>query len=96
MKELAKSNKDISLIYIGQSFEDRGMYGVKISSGENKKKPAILIDAGIHAREWIAPTTALYIISQLANSSSLYEHVDWYILPQINPDGYEYSHTTVS
>ena len=28
--------------------------------------------------------------------SDLLEEFDWYILPVMNPDGYEYSHTTVS
>ena len=72
------------------------MLGVKISSGGKRDKPAVLIDAGIHAREWIAPTTALYAISKLVNEKNLYEKIDWYILPLINPDGYEYSHTEVS
>lgn len=28
-------------------------------------KPSIFIDAGIHAREWIAPATALFIINEV-------------------------------
>lgn len=32
---------------------------------ESPNKPIIWIDAGIHAREWIAPATALYIISRV-------------------------------
>lgn len=98
LAEVSNNNEHISLINIGKSYQNREMLGVKISSGGDKKKPAVFIDAGIHAREWIAPTTALYVISQLANATNkhLYENVDWYILPQINPDGYEYSHTEVS
>ena len=85
---------------IGHSFEGRVMTVIKISSGGSGKRPAILIDAGIHAREWIAPTMALYIIQQLVENntanSNLTGGVDWFILPVVNPDGYEYSHTTVS
>ncbi|KAJ8311404.1 hypothetical protein KUTeg_010759 [Tegillarca granosa] len=36
-----------------------------IGKGINERrrlKPIIFIDAGIHAREWIAPATAIYII----------------------------------
>ena len=29
------------------------------------RRPAIWIDGGIHAREWIAPATAVYIISKV-------------------------------
>lgn len=71
---------------------------VKIGTG-GSDRPVILIDAGIHAREWIAPAVALYIIQELVeneNNRRLIENVDWYIIPVLNPDGYEYSHTTVS
>ncbi|XP_033227491.1 carboxypeptidase B-like [Belonocnema kinseyi] len=91
--DLSKTNENVTVFSIGKSYEGREMLGVKISSGGSNDKPAVLIDAGIHAREWIAPTTALYAISKLVNEKSLYEKIDWYILPQINPDGYEYSHT---
>jgi murein tripeptide amidase MpaA len=54
---------------------------------------------GIHAREWIAPTTAFYIINQLvktfkSNPSDPRTKVNYYIMPILNPDGYEYSRTT--
>jgi murein tripeptide amidase MpaA len=73
---------------------------IKISSGGEGHRPAVLVDGGIHAREWIAPAMALYIIHQLVEhndtNSDLTDGVDWLILPVLNPDGYEYSHTTVS
>lgn len=71
---------------------------VKISTGGNGSKPAIIIDGGLHAREWISPAFVLYIINQLVenpSNSPMIENVDWYILPVLNPDGYEYTHTSV-
>lgn len=68
--------------------------GIKISKG-GENKPALFIDAGIHAREWIAPTTALYAIQKLvenANNSHIFENIDIYVVPVLNPDGYEYTH----
>lgn len=70
-------------------------YRSKTASG----KPIILIDAGIHAREWCSISTALYCISQLTENSpqnkSLLKHFDFVIVPVINVDGYEYSRTMV-
>lgn len=37
----------------------------QIGYPSNTKKPILWIDAGIHAREWIAHSTALYIIWQV-------------------------------
>ncbi len=31
-----------------------------------------------------------------ANITALIDMYDWYILPVVNPDGYEYTHTHVS
>lgn len=78
---------------LGYSAENREIMGVKFSSGPGRK-PAVFIDAGIHAREWIAPTTALYTIKQLAENASnhyLFQNVDIYIVPLVNPDGYEFT-----
>jgi len=55
---------------------------------------------GIHAREWICPALATWILNQLLTSNDadirfIAENFDWYVFPSVNPDGYQYSHTTV-
>ncbi|KOC69482.1 Carboxypeptidase B [Habropoda laboriosa] len=94
---ITRTHGDIaSLITIGNSYEGRSMKVLKLSNG-GRNKPAIFIDAGIHAREWIAPVTALYIIDQIvANHKVLLTNVDWYILPVLNPDGYAFTHGSSS
>ncbi|XP_065359655.1 carboxypeptidase B1-like [Calliphora vicina] len=89
----------VKLITVGKSYEGRDLKAVLITNNteaETTDKPLILIDAGIHAREWIAPATALFAMQQLMENSSYYEReltmYDWLILPLVNPDGYEYSH----
>lgn len=73
----------------------------RVSTGSSQTatpKPVIFIDAGIHCREWIAPPVALYIIQQLVENSTnaaMYQNVDWYILPNLNPDGYEFTQKNV-
>ncbi|XP_043516113.1 carboxypeptidase B-like [Frieseomelitta varia] len=92
---LTQTYKNIaSLITIGNSYEKRSMKVLKLSTG-GANKPAIFIDAGIHAREWIAPATALYMVDlMLQNHRDLLTKVDWYVLPVLNPDGYEYTHSS--
>lgn len=55
----------------------------------------------MHAREWVTTQTALYAIHRLiedlkTEDRDLIEGIDWIIFPVVNPDGYEFSHTTVS
>lgn len=83
----------------GTTYEGRQIKGLKISSGSDKK--AIFIEAGIHAREWITMSTACYIINELLTSEDNETRIaardfDWYIFPVTNPDGYVWSHESVS
>ncbi|TKR92125.1 hypothetical protein L596_006839 [Steinernema carpocapsae] len=92
----------VTLMEIGRTHENRSLLVVKLS-GKHKigeKKVSMWMDAGIHAREWIAPATALNIIDRLVNMyqsdatvQKLMDGIDWYILPVMNPDGYEHTHT---
>ena len=56
-------------------------------------RPNIWIEAGIHAREWIAPAMSTYIIDQLLNNDKdgFLSKLNFHILPCANPDGYEFS-----
>ena len=49
------------------------------------------IDAGIHAREWIGPATATFMLKELLKAPledrSLLNEIDWYFVPVLNPDG---------
>jgi len=42
-------------------------FSVQIGQPSQTRKPAIWIDAGIHAREWIAPATAVYVINAVSH-----------------------------
>ncbi|KAE8751722.1 hypothetical protein FOCC_FOCC001570 [Frankliniella occidentalis] len=56
----------------------------------------IIFVCSTHAREWITPAAALYVCMQLVERFYSHPHLvldaDWYILPVLNPDGYEYAH----
>ncbi|XP_073953155.1 carboxypeptidase B-like [Choristoneura fumiferana] len=91
----AKMPQLISIQFVGHSYEKRKMNLVKISTNPSGRNPIIFIDAGIHAREWVAPAMAVYIIHRLIKDPKALKRelngVDWYILPVVNPDGYEFS-----
>ncbi|EAT46983.1 AAEL001844-PA [Aedes aegypti] len=58
--------------------------------------PAVLIDGGIHAREWAGHMSVVYLIHQLVERSAenmeLLNSTNWVIMPVANPDGYVYTH----
>lgn len=94
--------QQVNIVNLGKSYEGRSLRAIHIKANTNvttSGKPLILIDAGIHAREWISHATALYIIHQLVENSTFYQNelelYDWLIWPVVNPDGYEYSHEEV-
>merc|ERR1711976_778578 len=86
------------VINIGKTVEGRDMLVLKIGTKRYSDKPAIFLEAGIHAREWIAPSVATFIMRTLVenhrNNQDLTDFFDFYILPVANPDGYEYSFTS--
>lgn len=103
--EQLKSNGDlITDQVIGQSLERRPLRVLKFSQpGSNNSKPVLWVDSGIHAREWISTSTGIYLINQLStgyreNKSEVMEilnRFDVHILPVVNPDGYDHTHTKV-
>ncbi|XP_034232626.1 zinc carboxypeptidase-like [Thrips palmi] len=86
-----------SLVDGGLSHEGRHMLGVRVAHAEGL--PIVFLEAGIHAREWIGPATATYILHQLLMSADprvqrVARSFEWHVFPSVNPDAYEYSHTT--
>ena len=53
------------------------------------------IDGGTHAREWISPAVVTWMMKEVVENDRWHPHLtdklDWYFLPVLNPDGYEYS-----
>lgn len=96
MDDMARKHPDkVVVINAGLSYEGRQIKYVRISTTrfEDLRKPVIIIDSATHAREWVTPPVACYIIQQLVDGadSVLLDQLDWIIIPLVNPDGYEYS-----
>ena len=94
----------VSRVNLGTSYQGQTLIAARIGANQNSNKPVIWIEGGIHAREWISPATVTYFAQQLVdryNSNDavaldLLSYFDFYIVPVINVDGYEYTHTNVS
>ncbi|XP_054575737.1 carboxypeptidase B2 [Eptesicus fuscus] len=92
----------IEKIHIGSSYEKRPLYVLKVSEKQQAAKNAVWIDCGIHAREWISPAFCLwfigYAVTQLSGEENLFTNllrqVDFYVMPVVNVDGYDYTWKT--
>lgn len=69
----------------------RRIFAMRVSTGVFGQKPIYAVEAGMHAREWVGPPTALYLLHKLvedpATRGELLARVDWLIIPMQNPDG---------
>jgi carboxypeptidase A4 len=74
---------------ITRSFEGRDVFALKISRGGFGRKPAVFVDGGMHAREWVSQASMMYLIYRLVEdtetSNELLQNVDWIIIPNLNP-----------
>ncbi|XP_068144849.1 zinc carboxypeptidase [Drosophila tropicalis] len=95
LDQMAEKYSDrLTVLDMGSSTQNNRIMGIKLSTNPNNK--AIFIEAGIHAREWISPATATYIINELLTSQDagvqkLARDYNWFVFPSVNPDGYKYT-----
>lgn len=85
----------------GQSLEGRDIVGIRITGPGAGTRPGVLFHGGQHAREWITVPTILYLADTLLRQydsdpyiQQLVDGADWYLIPVMNPDGYDYTWTT--
>ncbi|MEZ7892553.1 MAG: M14 family metallopeptidase [Candidatus Wallbacteria bacterium] len=101
LKDCVTNYPDIcKLEIIGNSCENRPIYGLKISGNvnQNQKKPAGLVMGLHHAREWISAEVPVALIKTLTENYSkdaeikkIVDERNIWIVPVVNPDGLVYS-----
>jgi len=84
---------------IGTSYDGEQILGLRIGHGGPPSKKVWFLHCGIHAREWITPTTCTYMIEQLLGADTqwgdrLVQAYEWIIVPVLNVDGYAFTHTS--
>merc|ERR1719376_2034681 len=96
IESIADANDFASIIPIGQSYEGRDMKVLAITKA-GPGAPSVFLESGIHAREWISPAVATYLVRQLVEEYDSHpdylDKINWYFIPSANPDGYEYTFT---
>lgn len=92
---------------IGKSVEGKEIFTLKISKKSDKKKPAILFTAGIHAREDFSVMLVMKMIDYIAyhynknlpweekNIKDIVDKIDLYFVPVVNPDGLNIVHNGI-
>ncbi len=100
---LAAARPDIvSRHSVGYSLENREIFALRFTDPLDQDwKPALLIFATQHAREWIAVSSITFVADALANGygtdpeiTELLDSFVVYLVPIVNPDGYDYTWTT--
>ncbi|KAJ3321724.1 hypothetical protein HDV06_003873, partial [Boothiomyces sp. JEL0866] len=79
-------------INLGKTYEGNDILGVKFGTGAKQ----IVVHGGIHAREWISPSTTTYIANALITGTdsatvALKNTFTFHFIPVLNVDGYKYT-----
>ncbi|EYC45719.1 hypothetical protein Y032_0419g1132 [Ancylostoma ceylanicum] len=90
------------IVRLGVTHEGKPIEGMKIGYPiSSTSKRAIWVDGNIHAREWASSHTALYFINQLVSGygkddtiTHYVNSLNFYVMPCLNPDGYEYTRSS--
>ncbi len=83
----------VSPLEAGESVEGRTLRGLSITSAP-ADAPALLLDAGQHAREWIAVAATTCVADRMvrdadtARVASVLQTLRIVVVPVVNPDGY--------
>lgn len=100
-EEAQKRNPNLVKVErIGKTWEDRDIIAVSITKNidAHMEKPALFFTGTIHAREWIGVELSLsfakYVLEHIEYDpklNSILDRTTLYMVPCVNPDGFEYS-----
>ena len=90
----------VSMQAIGNSLENRPLWALKFGGGA-AGSTKMMIDGTQHAREWIAAMTTTCVADRLIRGyatdpaiKDFVDHTELWVVPVVNPDGYQYSWST--
>jgi len=81
-------------IVAGTTHHGQNIFALELGK-DASQKPTMIIQCGIHSREWIAVSTCCWFIDKLLSDDlALLDQMQFVIIPSLNVDGYIYTHTT--
>lgn len=97
--DTAAGLQTIAVVFsLGQSYQGQDIKAIAINN-DDLTLPSVWMHANLNARDWITSASVLYIIDQILNGNTLdamylRANFRFYIVPTLNPDGYDYTWTT--
>jgi len=89
-----------SRVSLGRTHEGREIWALRIGSCGEAQQPGIVITGCHHAREWMSVEVPLHVAHQLLDNyetdpaaKARVDKAEIWIVPCVNPDGYEHSRT---
>merc|ERR1719446_1974913 len=99
VSDIAAANPELARASVlGKTTESRNIN--MLTLGKSANNPMVVIDCGMHAREWISPAVCQCYVDHLISGygkdrelTALMDSLTFAIIPVLNVDGYEYSWT---
>jgi carboxypeptidase T len=80
------------LVSLGKSHQGREIWALRLGEHSAGEQPGVVITGGTHAREWASITLPLELAGNLLeNDAGRLSRSEIWIVPLVNPDGYEHS-----
>lgn len=104
MQQLASTYPNLLeyLPSVGVTVDDHQIRGLKMATDFDTPKPSIHMEAQVHAREWLASPSLLWIVTEFCErytagdpeATNILDRFDFHIVPMVNVDGYLWTWST--
>lgn len=103
ISDMAEAHPDImAKVSLGKTPEGRDIWALKVTNGaqgDTSHKTGVVVTGVHHAREWMTIEAPLRLLDDITSNltdpavAKRLEESELWVVPAVNPDGYEYSRT---
>jgi murein tripeptide amidase MpaA len=97
LKALPSQSNKVTYFRVGTTYEGREIPGITVTNPGGSGKKSVILECGIHAREWVSTASCLWIANQLITNTAYNSYLNTYefvIIPTLNSDGYVFTWTS--